>query len=198
MIPVLPELRMTPEEIDTTLTNLFDSASAQMIAPGSWQIETPDFRLLVILSEDQSWLRVLLPIISAQAAQPFIEQLLEANFDETQEVRYASHQGVIWGVFQHNRESLALGDFTDAIARLISLQRQGLSGVFNQLLESRLRQIIQAQKQQGQSLEATLQNLERFYSEGLLGDLDQGTASREQVMAAWKYQLERLWPEIQP
>jgi hypothetical protein len=196
---------MTPEEIASTLTNLFNSASVQAIpaesftnAPGAWQIATSNFRLLVLLSEDQTWLRVLIPIMSAQTAQPFMEQLLEANFDDTQEVRYGLHQGVVWGVFQHNRESLTIGDFTDAIARLISLNQVGLSEVFSQLVESRLRQIIQAQKQQGQSLEATLQNLERFYDEGILGDLEQGAESREQAIAAWKYQLERLWSQVEP
>lgn len=189
---------MTPEEIVSTLTDLFSPASVQAAAPGSWQVETSDFRLLVLLSEDQSWLRVLLPIMSAQAAQPFIEQLLAANFDDTQEVRYALHQGVVWGVFQHYRESLVIEDFTDAIARLISLQQLGLTQVFSQLIETRLRQIIQAQKQQGQTLESTLQNLERFYDEGILGDLKQGAESRQQVIAAWRYQLERLWSEVEP
>ncbi len=70
--------------------------------------------------------------------------------------------------------------------------------MFNQLVESRIRQIIEAAKQQGQSLEATLQNLDRFYEEGILGDLEQGADSREQVLAAWRRQLERLWPEVNP
>jgi len=188
---------MTPEEISSTLTELFVSASVQAIAPGSWQIETQSFRLLVMLSDDQSWLRVLLPIMSAQEAAPFIQQLLEANFDDTQQVRYAIHQGVVWGVFQHSREGLGVGDFSDAIARLISLHQLGLSDVFNQLVESRIRQIIQAAKQQGQSLEATLQNLDRFYEEGILGDLEQGAESREQVLLAWRRQLERLWPQVE-
>jgi hypothetical protein len=189
---------MTPEEIANTLTDLFHPAPVEAIAPGSWQIETPEFRLLILLSDDRSWLRLLLPIVSAQAAQPFVEQLLEANFDDTQEVRYALHQGVVWGVFQHNRESLSTADFADAIARLISLNQAGLTNVFNQLLETKLRQIVTAQKQQGQSLEATLQNLGRMYDEGILGDLQQGAESREQVMAAWNYQLERLWLEVEP
>ncbi len=189
---------MTPEEISVTLSELFDSATVQVIAPGSWQIETPGFRLLVLLSDDQSWLRVLLPIVSIQEAQPFVEQLLEANFDDTQEVRYALHQGVVWGVFQHSREGLGQNDFSNAIARLISLHQLSLSGVFNQLVESRIRQIIQTSKRQGQSLEATLQNLDRFYEEGVLGDLDQGAESQEQVLAAWRRQLERLWPEVEP
>lgn len=189
---------MTPEEIGSTLTELFEPANVQAITPESWQVETPDFRLLVLLSDDGSWLRVLLPIASAQAAEPFVEQLLEANFDDTQQTRYALHQGVVWGVFQHNRESLVRNDFSDAIARLIALHQLGLSDSFNQVVESRMRQIIQAAKQQGQSLEATLQNLDRFYEEGILGDLEQGADSREQVLAAWRRQLERLWPEVNP
>lgn len=187
---------MTPEEIASTLTELFDPTAVQKIPPDSWQIETQDFRLLVLLSEDQTWLRVLIPVMSAQAAQPFVEQMLEANFDDTQEVRYALQQGVVWGVFQHNRDSLVAGDFSDAIARLVSLRQAGLSDLFNRLAESRIRQIIQAAKQQGQTLEATLQNLDRFYAEGILGDLEQGAESHEQVLEAWRRQLERLWPEV--
>ena len=189
---------MTPEEIASTLTESFDSAVVKEIAPGSWQVETSSFRLLVLVSDDQSWIRVLLPITSAQAAQPFMEQLLAANFDDTQEVRYAIHQDVVWGVFQHSRESLTAEDFSDAIARLISLHKSGLSDMFNQLVEGRIRQIVLAAKQQGQSLEATLQTLDRFYEEGILGDLDQGATSREQVLAAWRRQLEYLWSEVEP
>lgn len=187
---------MTPEEISTTLTELFEPAPLQTNIPGAWQVETTDFRLLVLLSDDQSWLRVLIPIVSAASAQPFLAQLLEANFDDTQEVRYAQHQGVIWGVFQHNRESLVRSDLTDAIARLISMQRLGISEAFNQLVDSQVSQIIQIAKQQGQSLEATLQNLDRLYEEGVLGDLEQGAESREQVLAAWRRRLERLWSEV--
>lgn len=187
---------MTPEEIASTLTEIFDPEPVQVIAPGSWQVETPDFRLLVLLSDDQSWLRVLIPIVSEQVAQPFITQILEANFDDTQEVRYALHQGVVWGVFQHSREGLQRSDFTDAIARLISLQRLEVSEFFNQQVETGIRQIIRIAKEQGQSLEATLQNLDRFYEEGVLGDLEQGAESRERVLAAWQRRLESLWPEV--
>jgi hypothetical protein len=188
---------MTPPEIADTLTQLFGSPAVKSLAPGSWQIETPTFRLLVLLSEDESWLRVLLPIMPASEALPFLEQFLEANFDDTQEVRYALQQGVVWGVFQHNCSSLVAEDFRDAIARLISLYEAGLDNVFNRLIETRIRQIIIAAKQQGQSLVATLQNLERFYAEGLMGDVNQTTEAREEVLAAWRRQLERLWDEIE-
>lgn len=189
---------MTPEEIANTLAELFGAVAIQMTEPGTWQVETPEFRLLVLLSQDQSWLRVLTPIAPVQEAQPLLEQLLEANFDETQETRYALKQNVLWGVFQHSRRSLVPEDFSAAIARLVFLRQQGLSSSFEELVESRIRQIIQVAKRQGQSFETTLQTLDRFYREGLLGDLEQGTQSREQVLAAWQRQLERLWPEVEP
>ncbi len=189
---------MTSEEIADTLTKLFDPTTVQVIAPGSWQVETPAFRLLVLLSDDESWLRVLLPIVSAQAAEPFLPQLLAANFDDTQETRYALHQDVLWGVFQHGRASLAATDFSQAIARLMALHQLGLSDSFSQLVEARMRQIIGAAKQQGQSLAATLQTLDRFYEEGIMGEMERGPEAREQVLASWRRQLERLWPEVEP
>lgn len=184
---------MKPEEITDTLAELFGATTIQITPPNAWQVDTPQLRLLVLLSEDQSWLRILIPIASAQDAQPFFEQLLEANFDDTQETRYAINQNVLWGVFQHNRESLDPKDFSAAVARLVTLRQQGLSNSFDQLAEGNIRQIIQAAKQQGQSLEATLQTLDRFYREGLMGDLDQDAQSREQVLAAWRRRLESLW-----
>jgi hypothetical protein len=187
---------MTPEEITTTLTELFGTSVVAAIASESWQVDTPNFRLLVLLSEDKSWLRILLPIVPAQEAQAFLQQFLEANFDETQEVRYALHQGVVWGVFQHNSNTLDSVDFSSAINRLVSLHKAGLDEVFNKLVEKQIRQIIQAAKQQGQSLETTMQNLERFYAEGLLGEISQTSKAQEEVLAAWRRQLERLWNEV--
>jgi predicted negative regulator of RcsB-dependent stress response len=189
---------MKPEEITDKLTELFGAAAVQITQPGAWQVETPQLRLLVLLSEDKSWLRILIPIAPALEAQAFFEQLLQANFDDTQETRYALNQNVLWGVFQHNCETLEAEDFSGAVARLVSLRQRGLDDSFDQLVDSRIRQIIQAAKQQGQSLEATLQTLDRFYREGLMGDLEQGQESREQVMQAWQRRLETLWSQVEP
>ncbi|MEH2151747.1 leucine zipper domain-containing protein [Nostoc sp.] len=193
---------MTSEEIVSTLTELFGTSAVAAlaqpvvdIAPRSWQVDTSTFRLLVLLSEDNTWLRVLLPIVPIQQAKPFLEQFLEANFDDTQEVRYAFYEGVVWGVFQHNRSTLVSADLSNAISRLVSLYQAGLDNVFNRLIESRIRQIIQAAKQQGQSLQATMQSLERFYAEGLMGEMNQTSEAREVVLIAWRSQLERLWNE---
>ncbi|HEY9697306.1 MAG TPA: hypothetical protein V6D10_08590 [Trichocoleus sp.] len=185
---------MTPQEITNVLTAMFSNA-VQANAPDAWQVETNGLRLLVLLSEDQSWLRSLVTIAPAVEAEPFLPQLLEANFDETQETRYALFQGLLWGVFQHNCESLTAADFQTALVRLISLQQKGLSDSFSRLAEAQIRQIIRAAKQQGQSLEATMQTLDRLYEEGVMGDLDQSSSSRNDVLGAWRYQLERLWQQ---
>lgn len=185
---------MIPEEITQSLTSLFGNV-LQSAGPEAWQIDGENLRLLVLLSEDQSWLRALITIAPAQEAEPFFQQLLEANFDETQETRYALFQGLLWGVYQHSFASLTIEDFQAAIGRLVELHQQGLGDSFSRLAEIQIRQIIRAAKLQGQSLESTMQTLERFYQEGVMGDLNSGEQARNQVLGAWRYQLERLWNE---
>lgn len=182
-------------EIQSTLETFFGDA-ARLLAPGSWQVETPEFRLLVLLSDDQSWLRLLIPILPAQEAMPFMEQWLEANFDATQETRYAFNQGVLWGVYHHATETLSLEDFKSAIAHLLVMHKNGLSDVFETYVDQRIRNIILAAKQQGQTLEATLQTLNRFYEEGVMGEMSQNGESRDRVLAAWQRRLESLWSEV--
>lgn len=188
---------MTLDELTSTLNRLFGE-QVQTLTAGSFQIETPQFRLLVLLSDDQSWLRVLLPIAPAQDAEPYWEQLLESNFDFTQEARYALHQGVLWVVFQHSIAGLSTKDLESAVQRLLSLQQEGLDEAFNTFAEKRIRQIVQAAKRQGQSLETTMQTLDRFYQEGIMGDLAMGAQSRSDTMEAWQRQLRRLWDEVEP
>ncbi|AKG21772.1 hypothetical protein [Calothrix sp. 336/3] len=187
---------MNSSEIINTLTELFSVEIVETVATNSWQIETENYRLLILLSDDNTWLRILIPIVPKSQGQPFLEQFLEANFDDTQEVRYALYQDVIWGVFQHSCQSLTIEDLREAIARLISLHQIGLDNVFRRFIENRIRQIIIAAKQQGQSLEATMQTLERFYAEGLMGEINQTATERDNTLAAWKYQLQSLWDNL--
>ncbi len=51
------------------------------------------------------------------------------------------------------------------------MQQEGLDRCFNRLVEKQVHQIVRPPKQQGQTLEMRLQTLERFYKEGLMGDL---------------------------
>lgn len=184
---------MTPDDITTTLTEYF--GDAVQVQPESWQVELDHLRLLILLSEDQSWLRALVTIAPLQEATPFLQQLLEANFDDTQETRYAVFQEILWGVFQHNRATLTVHDFQTAITRLLELQQNGLSAAFSSLAETQVRQIIQVAKLQGQSLEQTMQTLDRLYEEGVMGGMSLGAEQRSQFLRAWRYQLERLWDD---
>jgi ABC-type transport system substrate-binding protein len=186
---------MTPDDITALLSALFGN-TVEAAPPESWQVVDGDSRLLVLLSEDRSWLRALISIAPDQDAQPFLERLLEANFDDTQEARYALYQNVLWGVFQHATETLTPDDLKRAIARLIDMKQKGLSDTFRQVADSQIRQIIYAAKMKGQSLEETMQSLERFYREGLMGEMEQSAEQRERVLGAWRYQLERLWDEV--
>lgn len=185
---------MIPQDVASVLQELFGH-TVQTLGSDSWQVESGHLRLLVLISDDRTWLRSLVSIAPASEAHPYLEQLLEANFDATQETRYALHQGVLWGVYQHSLEGLTEADWRGAIARLLTLQQQGLADRFNQLAETQIRQIIQAAKQQGQSLEATMQTLDRLYQEGVMGDVDLNSEERHRILAAWRYQLERLWVE---
>ncbi|MEM9449975.1 MAG: hypothetical protein AAGA75_15730 [Cyanobacteria bacterium P01_E01_bin.6] len=186
---------MTPDDITQLLAELFGTA-VDAVPPERWQIVDGDSRLLLLMSDDQSWLRVLISIAPAQEAQALLTQLLEANFDETQEARYALYQNVLWGVFQHAVQTLTPEDLQGAIARLIDMKKKGLSTAFKQVAESQIRQIIYASKMNGQSLETTMQTLERFYEEGVMGEMTQDAEQRARVLTAWRSQLERLWHEV--
>ncbi|MGK7915379.1 MAG: hypothetical protein AB4038_07490 [Prochloraceae cyanobacterium] len=188
---------MKTEQITPILVDIFDSSAVEQPSTDSWQVDTDQMRLLIILSQDYSWLRLLVPIAPAKEAQPFLQELLESNFDLTQQVRYALNQEVLWVVFHHSFESLLPEDLRSAIFQAISLREKGLSELFNQQIERRVRQIIKAAKLQGQTLENTLQNIERLYREGMLGGLQQESQQREQFIAAWQYQLRRLWSEVE-
>jgi len=187
---------MKLDAIQPLLVDLFGDAVAVM-SDDAFQVEQPEFRLLVLLSADKSWLRLLLPIGPEEEARSFATQLLTANFDDTQLVRYALHQQVLWGVFHHRFETLVEEDLRAAISQLLELNRQGLSGFFSSMIEVQIRQIIAAAKAQGQTLAATLQTLERFYAEGMLGGLDQTAKERGSTLEAWRYQLNRLWDEVE-
>lgn len=187
---------MTPQDITTLLNDLFGDACTAK-PPDAWQVDTSELRLLVLLSPDQTWMRILIPIVAMAEAQPFLSEILAANFDQTQMARYAVHENTLWGVFHHDLSSLEKTQFSAAIDQLLTMKQAGIAPFFNTLIETRVRQIIQAAKLQGQSLESTMQTINRFYAEGMMGDM-KDSAYGDQALVAWQSQLERLWPEVNP
>ncbi len=185
---------MTLAEIQACLTQKFGQ-KLNKIDDDSYQIDTPDYRLLVILSAEQSWVRMLVPIAPAAEAMTFVEQFLSANFDATLETRYALHQGVLWGVWQHSVTGLTIEDFSMAISRILELKRVGIDRAFQDFATKQVREIARIAKQRGDTLAQTMQTLDRFYSEGIMGDIGATEDVRQEMMTAWRYQLERLWNE---
>ncbi|MGB0562241.1 MAG: hypothetical protein ACPGVO_10605 [Spirulinaceae cyanobacterium] len=180
-------------QIYPLLVDLFPQATVTQPSEVTWQVELPQTRLLAIASEDLAWLRVLLPLAPQGEAQTYLEALLEANFDAHQRVHYALHQDVLWAVACQRLGTLTPADLAATLEQAQQCQQTWLRDAFLYTTEKQLRQIIQAAKQQGQSLEATLQNVNRFYEEGILGGLEQTAEERESVMAAWKTRLTQLW-----
>ena len=185
---------MTPQDITTLLTHRFGNA-CELKQSNTWQVETPDLRLLVLLSPDNTWLRLLVPIAPLSEAKPFWAEILAANFEHT--VQYAAHENLLWGTFQHNLARLETEQCSAALNQLIDIKQAGLAPFFNTLIESQVRQLIQAAKLQGQSMEATMQTISRFYAEGMMGDMENSQYG-ERALIAWQRQLERLWPEVNP
>ncbi|WP_373538412.1 hypothetical protein [Chamaesiphon sp.] len=185
---------MTPEDIRSILTTRFDT-TLKIVDADSYQIETPAYRLLVILSAEQSWVRTLIPIAPAADAMTFMEEFLAANFDDTLETRYAVQQGVLWAVWQHSVAGLTAEDFQTAIDRSIELKQVGIDRAFQNFATKQVKAIVNIAKQRGDTLEQTMQTLDRFYAEGVMGDLGATEEIRTEMMTAWQYQLERLWNE---
>ncbi len=140
---------------------------------------------------------MLVPIVPLSEAQPFLKEILAANFDQTQMAHYAAYEEALWGVFQHCLETLDPMDFSVALDHLLSMKTSGVSPFFQTLVETRVRQLIMAAKLQGQSMEATMQTINRFYAEGMMGNMEDSSYG-ERALAAWKQQLERLWHEVNP
>lgn len=196
MTPSVPF--MTPDDITKALSDRFTPGACQHPADDAWQVDIDGDRLLAI--RPGSWIKLMMPLMPVSEAQPFVSQMMEANFDDTQEARYAFHQNVVWGVFQYDMEALGLPQFNSAVDRLLALKASGINGFFNRMVEAQVTQIIVASKKQGLTLEATMQTLDRFYAEGMMGDMgtsDESKGYQQQALDSWRRQLERLWPTVE-
>jgi hypothetical protein len=185
---------MNIEELQPFLTSRFGTALTK-IDEDSYQVETPEYRLMIILSAQKSWVRTLIPIAPAADAITFVEQFLYANFDATLEVRYALYEEILWGVWQHSVAGLSTEDFSMAIERSIELKQVGIDRAFRDFATKQVREIARIAKRRGDTLEQTIQTLDRFYAEGVMGDLGATEDVRQEMMTAWRYQLEKIWNE---
>ncbi|MEM9137310.1 MAG: hypothetical protein AAGB01_08175 [Cyanobacteria bacterium P01_F01_bin.42] len=184
-------------QLEELLSHLKTSHSIpfQSVGEKIWRASLDWGEMVMLLSEEDSWLRLMVPISSVSQAQPFLQELLELNFEATTIVKYAIAQQMLWAVFNHPLASLQEADVAIALERLIALREQGLSNCFEIHADRQVSLIIAASKRQGLTLESTLQNLERFYREGIIGDLSDTDATIQLTLDRWRSRLERLWSE---
>ena len=184
--------------LESLLSHLREKFDTPWVEAGEnfWRHTWDSGELILMLSEDHSWVRMMIPVASMAQAQPFFQELFELNFEETTLVRYAIAQGMLWAVFNHPFQTLQVKDIDLALDCLLTLQTQGVTRCFEVHADRQVRLIIQASKRQGLSLKATLQNLERFYREGIIGDLSDSGSTIQLTLTRWRDRLERLWSEV--
>lgn len=168
------------------------------VAPGQWQLESEHSRLLVLTNPERDWLRMMVPIAPEQEALPFAKELLQASFDRTRETRFALQEGVLWGMYQHRLSTVTGDDLLAALQQLETLRAGGLQTAFDDLIETKMRQIVAVLSEQGKSLEDAFQTLERLYEEGVLGSMQASREDRDSMLQAWRAKLSRIWQETNP
>lgn len=174
------------------------SQSPILLAEDLWQLISPPLDLLVMFSNDRSWVRLLLPIASVVEGHPFFQELLEQNFEATGMTHYAIAQGVIWAIFHHPMATLQETILATVLEQFKQLQGQGLGVCVTHHQDKHLQLIIENSRRQGLTREVTLQWLAR------LSCIDQDHPIHEVPNAIWvpeptklnelRERLEQLWP----
>lgn len=181
---LLSELLQTLcEQLGQEMEPVNDRLWQTQLASGKW-----------VLRQQENTIQLMVPIVPEVEARPFLADLLELNFN-TGLAHYAFSQGLLWGTFHHALDTLVLSDLETALSDLQQLQSQGLSQCFEQHVDRQVRQIIAVAKQKNQDLQTTLQQIERLYREGILGDMNDSTDRMEATISRWRDRLKRLWTE---
>ncbi|MDH3626823.1 MAG: hypothetical protein OEV00_03360 [Acidobacteriota bacterium] len=82
-----------------------------------------DSEILVICDPDANRMRVMTPVAEADGLSPNdVVRMLEANFDEALDARYALWSDVVWAIFVHPLAELTQLEFTSAVRQVINLQ----------------------------------------------------------------------------
>ncbi len=184
---------MDSTDLQTVLAAIGGTLSE--LAPGQWQLEAENWRVLVLTSVERDWLRIMVPIMPQAEALPLIQQLLEANFDRTRETRFALGNGLLWGMYQHRLSSVSAPDLHSALEQLKVLHSRGFQDAFEELADAKLHEIASALSEQGKALGDAIQLLERLYEEGVLGMLQASREDRELTLQIWRAKLTRIWSE---
>lgn len=188
---------MLPNNIIPILATALKSP-VQRIQPGFWQVNTPNFPVLVLLTQDQTWLRLKLPLVFVLESPESVAELLHTYFFlVSQDAHYVQAQQQWWTVYRYRLASLNPQDFAVTVAQLVARHQKCLLGHLQSVANDRLCHLIEISKRQGRSLPTTLQTLEYVYREHLFGELLEDEQEREAVLAEWQAKIRQFWSEVE-
>lgn len=184
---------MLPNDIIPTLAAALNSP-VQRIQPGFWQVNTSNFPVIVLLTQDQTWLRLKLPLVSVLESPESVEELLHAySFLVSQDAHYMQYQQQWWAVYHYCLELLNPQDFSVTAAQLVERHQNCLLDHFQSVANDHLCHLIEISKRQGRSLPATLQTLEYLYREYLIGELLEDEQDQQAILAEWRAKIRHFW-----
>ncbi len=111
---------MTPQQIDQLLRQRYPTIEAH--EGERWQVQTGGQRLVVLSDAETDRVRVLVPVAQVDEPDPgTLLRLLEANFADTLDARYAVFNGVLWAVFVAPLGGLDEHAFEQALGQVLEL-----------------------------------------------------------------------------
>lgn len=91
---------------------------------GYWLVPAADMVATVITDENADRMRIMVPIIPADALPPdLLYRVLQANFDTALDARYAIAQGQLWSTFIHPLRDLSEDGFVSGFAQTLTLAK---------------------------------------------------------------------------
>lgn len=112
---------MTLDRLDALIHRV--DAAAKREGAG-WQLSVGGTRAQVIADATHDRMRVVVPVVSAEALpEAMLRRLLQANFDTALDARYALAKGVLWSTFLHPLGSLDENLFLSGLAQCVTLAR---------------------------------------------------------------------------
>lgn len=124
-------LRMPPgrQVNESTTVEAMDRFVAAMVGPtyqregNRWYFRLAGNEVLVICDPAANRMRIMTPVAETEGLSPNdVVRMLEANFDEALDARYALSGDIVWAVFIHPLAELTQLEFVSAVRQVINLQ----------------------------------------------------------------------------
>ena len=113
------EAKASLDMIDKALKEIDDTITRD---GNSWQFQLEDTQVLVVTDPIAERMRIMVPIIQAEALNvDILARLMQANFDSALDARYAIANGLLWGTYIHPLTSLSEEQFLSGLGQTLSI-----------------------------------------------------------------------------